>query len=312
VIAASGGQEHQIVGELSKKMGISSVFISMKSLGNPAGELEQLGAQDICEVVLTEAHPIAVAQSEQELGYMRRTGYSGQIIRSGPLLRTRVGAAQRNEARQRLMQERDWVERIILYAPSMKSSEAFYSIQTLDEVVSSMADLVQTVQHMPGTCLILRLHPGYADLAQDLPYLFDLGTQAIIDTGTYDSIEHVLALADLVVSNSSTVAEEAVCNGIPVVLYDKWARYNHLAAPVVVGPHPEALSPVYYVPGEAQLATTLEWVLANHPVGTSFPEALMDKYIYADAQSQEFYDFVGQAVGASPRHRARHAVADAE
>ena len=72
--------------------------------------------------------------------------------------------------------------------------------------------------------------------------------------GGRSSFAHDLAPADLLITNMSTSSEEAIQNGIPVILYDRWNRYNHLDAPAISGDMPRELSPVYYVSSEEMLA----------------------------------------------------------
>jgi len=297
VVSPSGGQEYHLLGELCGQRGIPAVLIPMKSLTPPQGELEQMGELEIGDDMLTEVYPVVVAQSQQAMEYARHARYGGRIIPSGPLLRTRVTAAQRTAGRARFFKVRSEVDHIVAYAPSMKPHSVFHVTESLDEVLNSMQDIVEAVQQLPRTHLILRLHPNLAYLQRDLPQLLDLTPNVVVDAGSYDSIDSVLAVADVMVTNMSTVAEEAVHNRIPVILYDKWARYNHLKAPQVVGGCPDELSPAYYVAAQGRLACTLRWILENHPVGLDFPAAVMDRYAYADGETQAFYDFVAQTLG---------------
>lgn len=292
ILSPSGGQVFHVLGELSKRLGIPAIVVPMKTLTAPDNALEESGALEIGQDMLTEAYPIAVAQSQGAESYMRYVGYSGQIIRSGPLMRTRISDAQRAASRQRFHAARGTPGHVVVYAPSMKPAAPFHIVQTLDEVVSSMQDLAKAVAELPHTTLILRLHPNLARLQHDLPRLLDLSANTIVDAATYDDIDGALALADVLVSNMSTTIEDALCNRVPVVIYDRWSRYNYLRAPIVMSSHPSAISPAYYVAAEEKLATTLAWVLANHEAGTEFSEAVMETYVYSESRTTAFHDFV--------------------
>jgi len=65
----------------------------------------------------------------------------------------------------------------------------------------------------------------------------------------------VLAATDILVSYSSTALDEALLNERPVILFDKWARYNHFKLPVYRGGLID--QPVVYVDQADQLANAI-------------------------------------------------------
>jgi hypothetical protein len=188
---------------------------------------------------------------------------------------------------------------VVLYAPSMKSrrSSRLHVVETLDEVLSSMDDVVQAMSALEDAedaYLVLRLHPGAALKQSEIETLLEVPSNVKISSeGTF---ANTLALADVLVSYSSTCTEEAMQNDVPVVLYDKWNRYNHLEAPQVRNGVPEALSPAYYVTSKAQLSRTLRWVLDAHANTPELPASLLGRYVFSPDHSQNFYDLVGSLV----------------
>ncbi|NLG27309.1 MAG: hypothetical protein GX557_05330 [Chloroflexi bacterium] len=292
VISPSAGQVYHVLGELCRREGIPGIVVPMKTLTAPQTDLEAMGQAEIGQDMLTDAYAYAVAQSAQALDYARHAAYPGRVIESGPLMRSLVTQRQREDCRARFFAGERTPGPVIVYAPSMKPAAPFHVVHTLDEVICSMQDLVVALEQLPAAHLVLRLHPNLSRLAPALANLLCLTPRVHVDVGSYDSIVDSLGLADVLVSDMSTVAEEAIANRIPALLYDRWGRYNHLKAPAVVAGEPEQLSPAYYLPCKTGLTSTLRWILANHRVGLSFPQEQVDKYVYADSRNASFYEFV--------------------
>jgi hypothetical protein len=275
--------------------------IPEKSLRNPRNELEEIGERQMGNFHVNEAYEYVGVQSPLALGYMQSSAYDGQVIPVGPLLRWRVEAGARQRERERFFAAMGAAGKIVVYSPSASFASIFHVAQNPDEVLSSMADLAGVVAGMPGVYLVLRLHPSDAVGRGEIEALLDLPASVVVDDDSVRaSFAGALALADVLVSNVSTTAEQALDNGIPVVLYDKWGRYNHLGAPVVEDGGPQALSPAYYVPARAQLGPTLRWVLERHPPGTALPASARARYTYGWDAVEGFYDFVGQMLEARP------------
>ncbi|NLG49348.1 MAG: hypothetical protein GX552_04465 [Chloroflexi bacterium] len=297
MIAPSGSHVHQSLATLCGQRGISALLIPMKALVPPGSNVEGMGIGQIGIELVTEDFPYVAAQSPLTAGYLEWSGYGGQRIETGPLIWSRLTDADREEQRQRFFERMGGPGAILVYAPSNKWMAPFHVAQTRDEVLSTAADLAEMVADWRNLYLVLRLHPAPSLTIADVETLVDLPRNAVVDTGNRVSFAGVLALADALVTDTSTAAEEAIQNGIPVLLYDRWARYNHLKAPAVTADHPDALSPAYYVTARETLASTLEWILENHPVGTDVPEGLKRRFVYAEGHREAFYQFVGQALG---------------
>lgn len=189
--------------------------------------------------------------------------------------------------------------KVVVYSPSTSFSSIFHVAQSQDEILGSMADLAEVMAGMPGVYLILRLHPQQAIRKSEVEALLDLPPNVVVDDGNRASFASVLALADLLVTNVSTTAEQALNNDIPVILYDRWARYNHLDAPAVRAGAPQELSPAYYVPARDHLGPALSWVLEHQPPGTALPPPARARFAYDWDAIAGFYDFVGRMLGRS-------------
>jgi hypothetical protein len=104
------------------------------------------------------------------------------------------------------------------------------------------------------------------------------------------SFQSVLAATDILASYSSTAIDEALLNQVPVLLYDKWNRYNHFQRPAFQ-PEPEALAlPVCYV----NQADTLGKALARMADELNANENDVDysPYRYDEDYSVNFTEFI--------------------
>ena len=111
---------------------------------------------------------------------------------------------------------------------------------------------------------------------------------SVSDSGAF---EDVLALAHLLISFSSTAVQEALVNRIPVLLYDKWNRYNHLDADGVENPVPAKVASAYYINKKENLATSIPWILEEH-TKKDVPGEIFGKYAFLNDHFKNFMDFV--------------------
>ena len=84
-------------------------------------------------------------------------------------------------------------------------------------------------------------------------------------------------------------------NDIPVVLYDKWERYNHLNASVVKKDVPDDIDSAYYITKKDILSKSLDWILETHSK-RKVPDNKKEKYVYLKDYSEDFYDFAQKSI----------------
>lgn len=118
----------------------------------------------------------------------------------------------------------------ILYASTFKGENnmKFYGVETFDEYYETTRDLVNLFKNMNYN-LIIQPHPTLKDNLsnEDIFNLFNISTKNVIIS--QDSFKENLKKSSLLISYSSTVLEECLLSNIPVIIYDKWNRYNHLS-----------------------------------------------------------------------------------
>lgn len=104
----------------------------------------------------------------------------------------------------------------------------FFGVETFDEYISSTKDIIKIFQNK-NLNLIIQPHPTLKNsmLTDDIKKLLQIKSRNVIISK--DSFIKNLKNTLLLISYSSTVIEEALLSDIPVAIYDRWNRYNHLS-----------------------------------------------------------------------------------
>ena len=185
--------------------------------------------------------------------------------------------------------------RIVVYATTQKdrASLRFHITETRDEYLRALADIVTVVNQLKDVYFILRPHP-ICDITEEefRALLPECPRLKIISKGSFSRI---LSAADLLISYSSTTIEEAVQNDIPVLLYDKWGRYNHFNLKELAGGTDLDVSPVYYLTKKEHLQNTIYTILFNFKRSSNSQAGLI-KYKYPQAYRANFFTFVQKAL----------------
>ncbi|MCP5106811.1 MAG: hypothetical protein GY950_25735, partial [bacterium] len=291
--------EYQSWAEVSRSLDIPALVIPQKTLLKPSNEFARIEEFYIGRAQVTDTFANAAAQSPLITDYLKWSGYNGNIIETGNLIFARLDAGKRKARRKIFLKEIGGNERtkIIVWAPSMKTrkSRRFYVLESIDELMSAMSDVFETVARMKDVHLVFRIHPGDAITKAEIYDLLSVPANvSVSDSGIF---EDVVSAADLLISFSSTAVQEALINFIPIVLYDKWNRYNHLDADEVKNGKPGKMSPVYYIHDRNDLSSSLEWILNEHTTKDVPPE-IFEKTIFLkdNDKFKNFMNFVEQCI----------------
>ncbi len=291
VISPVSTAEYQSWAQVCASLDIPALVIPQKALVKPTNEFAALEEYYIGRAQVTESFQDAAAQSPLVTRYLNWAGYKGNIIETGNLVFSRISALKRKERREQFFAQIGSNRKIIVWAPSMKTrkSRRFYVLESIDELFSAMEDVFAVVSRMEDVHLIFRIHPGDAVTKSDIYSLVEVPRNvSVSDAGAF---EDVLALADLLISFSSTAVQEALINHIPVLLYDKWNRYNHLDADEVSDPIPGKIASAYYINKKEHLAASIQWILEEH-TKKGVPEEIFKEYVFLNDHFKNFIDFV--------------------
>ena len=211
-----------VLGELCRNNGLNAICIPHGTVVPPKNETEEIVNRNIGESVILNKYPSVAVQTPLAKEFLNHCEHSSEDIVTGPLIFSRKSNVDRSD---KIIN--------ILHAVTLKSrnSMKFWGVEHNDEFVSSLSDLISVVDSMNNIRLTVKLHPAFSEnfTREDLSQLLPAAESYSISDRT---LEEELSVADLVVSFSSTVIEEALfeSNKIPVVLYDKWDRYQHYKA----------------------------------------------------------------------------------
>lgn len=287
--------EYQSWAQKAHSLEIPALVVPQKMLVAPTDTYAQVEEYYIGRAQVTESYKNVSSQSPLVTEYLKWAGYEGSILETGNLILSRITSEKRQESRYAFFEEIGVAKRIIVWAPSMKTrrSRRFYVLETWDELLSAMEDVFDIVAQMEDVHLIFRIHPSEAVTKQEIHSLFSIPENVTInDEGSFDDI---LSLADLLLSFSSTSIQESLMNYIPVILYDKWKRYNHLDAYKVKGGKPRSLSSVYYVNDKKSLRVSIEWIL-DKLTKDKIPRDVFRGFAFGEGKNENFFNYVGRCL----------------
>lgn len=156
-------------------------------------------------------------------------------------------------------------EKILLHAgtPKFRRGQRLINYETLDEYVDGIISLIKTVDRLDGVHLIVRYREIDGLSVEELKSLLPVSAKYSVASG--GSFADFLALADLLISYSSTTIEEALQNNIPVLLFNPYQRYIHIKGVEISSEsQPSRPSAVYNVNSAEGLEPALKWVVAHH------------------------------------------------
>ncbi len=287
-----------LLGELSGRLSIRSLSISHGTSVPPRCLADEIEGYRLGTSLILTSYGYTALQSpwaEKYVEHFKRK-CKPTPIRTGSLILARVSRTERVATRDRVFGLKDESEKVIVYATTLKprSSLRFQLHETLDEHLAGIADLTQAITAIQGARLIVKLHPGGALKEQEVTCLVPEANSDKVRIITKLPFNQVLSAADLVVSYSSTCIEEAIQNGIPVLLYDPWNRYQHLPA-LRWGEDPPKSQPAYYVNDSKLLDAALRWILRNHDP-RAITEEQWSAHVYPDEVRGEFFQFVADSL----------------
>lgn len=117
-----------------------------------------------------------------------------------------------------------------LYASTFKSPKntKFYGVETYDEYLETLSDLIKLFSNLEYN-LIIQPHPtllSNINFSNLRDYLNIKSENIIINK---NSFQKNFEISNVIISYSSTVLEESLLSYKPIIIYDKWKRYNHFS-----------------------------------------------------------------------------------
>jgi hypothetical protein len=278
------------LGELSTLLGIESCVITHGTHVPPNNKYEEIEDYWLAKGVVLNDYRTVAMQSPWAKKFLNHFNDNRNFLYTGPL----IFSQRQNGNRINGVNQKTRIsgQKNILYAATQRDHfrMRFYITETLDEFLESLKDIVSAISQNPNLHLLLRPHPACELSGSDFKCLLPESEQISVVTG--GKFEDVLSITDLLISYSSTCIEDALVNNIPVILYDRWCRYNHFNIKQD-GPHNELLQmPAVYIDRQTKLKEYLLRFSKNWDV----PSQAFDEYRYPREWNENFYHYVGECL----------------
>jgi hypothetical protein len=252
--------DDMVVGELCQAANIPALMVSHGSHTLQSSDVERYEWGEHARRLINSSYQYTALQSPLAEGFRTSFPAGNEAIATGPLIWAAGARSPRSAALRRSMLG-EGSYRVIVHAgtPKGKGTRRFHVFETPDEYVQGIKELDAAIREIPDARLIVKFRPSPEVGLGDLNALIDFSERTIVSVD--EPLLDVLGFADLLVSFSSTVIEEALQNGIPVLLYGGGGRYRHVPAPADAGHEPSA-DLVHHVETIEDLAPTIRRVLA--------------------------------------------------
>jgi len=287
IISPFSRDVYRNLAELADSNGIPSICISHGSLVPPKNRLEEIDNYHIGLSLILNNYAYHCIQSPLAAEYASHYNVKGEKIETGNLIFAKIARQHRDKIRLEFIGERCFDHKIVLQANTLKNRTGWHPhwVETFDEYVSGLTDLINAVSKLDRVYLIIKLHPGAQVSAEDMKkFLPESGNYMITDKGPFWQI---LGAADFLVSFGSTAIEDALQNKLPVFLYDKWGRYMHCEAEKICDGKKPQVWPIYYCTDPELLQKGVEWVMKNHSSDVISAE-VWKKYIFLENKNKNF------------------------
>lgn len=194
--------------DFAKKEKIFCFLISHGTLSTQKNYYSKLYNETIAEEVV-EKKALNCAQTELALSYLKNYTRKQYILKTGNLIFSNGISKNKNN---------------YLYAVTNRDfvNTHFYGIETFYEFFDNLKFL-NNYSKKNNLKITVKLHPAVIYLNSELSNNFkDLHFST-------SNIKKLLTNSKALISFSSTVIEEALNFRIPIILLDRWKRYNHLS-----------------------------------------------------------------------------------
>lgn len=184
----------------------------------PSNYFEYLYNREIAEGILINNFKYIAAQSSYSKKACDFYNYNSKKLLTGPIC-----FLKKND-------NNSLNHKNFLYASTFKSPNnfKFYGVETYDEYLETLFDLINFFSKSDYN-LIIQPHPtliSNINFSSLRSYLNIKSENIIINK---NSFQKNFEISNVIISYSSTVLEESLLSYKPIIIYDKWKRYNHFS-----------------------------------------------------------------------------------
>lgn len=291
VLAQHSRMISAVLGELCKLKQIPSLMIPHGSFTPVSDEYSGKEWRENALGLINTPYRYVAIQTPMAKKFLLDVPTRSEPIITGPLLFGRkVGSDNVMQLRKQYAGNGD---KIILHAgtPKQRQSARLLNYETVNEYVDGLISLVNTINRLKGVCLIIRFRPFEGLRAEELRGLLPVSNSCFV--ATEGEFADYLSIADLLISYSSTTIEDALQNYVPVLLFNKYSRYQHIKGTILSPKSTEILpSPIYNVNSEEDLLFGIKWILSNHLSSKVSLSVSFGKYKYRADETIKLSRFI--------------------
>ena len=274
------------LGELASLYNIPSILISHGSHVPPKNEYEMIEWKEHGLGLINTHYRYIALQSPWARAYIDKIPIKSEGIITGPILFVDIKPYENDrKALRKKIIPRHSDKIILLHAdtPKQRMGMRLYVYQTVDEYIFNINSLIKAVEQINNYHLIIRFRPqSYLSQKSIIPLLLKSDCYTVCSDGTFDEY---LAIADMLVSYSSTTIEEALQNKIPVLQYDSHGKYSHIPGQKLDPTLTPKIDSCYYVDSEDRLKWSLDWLVENH-FSKPIPDSVWERHTFNDAEKE--------------------------
>ena len=243
-VLARGYQGYTI--DLAKKYKITSLGITHGTISKNFNKNDEIYKKIIAEGVYSKNYDYFPVQTKIALDSLNTHDITNNKIITGNLI------FAENLRKINLKKK-------ILYAVTSKNFNQmqFLGTDLYFEFYKNL-ELLNDVSKKENFSVIVNLHPSVTDYSlTNLKILFKYLNF------TKKNISDCLKDSFVTISFSSTVIEDSICSGVPVILFDRWKRYKHCNGEENISKYGQ---PIYYVKSINDLTTCIKNIKKNNKI----------------------------------------------
>jgi hypothetical protein len=286
-----------ITAELCQARNIPSMLISHGSHVKPKNEIEMIEWGEHGKQFLSAPFSMIVVPTPTSNEYFDAFPTEATIVKSKPMTWGIQGDKKVGEALFYKLFGGNYKKgkiRVIVHAGTPKPSNSlrFHVYETMDEYIQALRDLANVVEQLDNTVLVIKFRPCKELDIKTLKALVPFSDK--IKLSVDESLLDVLAMADLLVSFSSTAIDEALQNRTPVLLYGGNGRYQHISADEIKENEEIKDQAIYHLKQSRILFETISKILKIHEEENK--EQLFNKYIHSDGVNNSFLELINERI----------------
>ena len=288
IISVGNRADDVTLAEIARNLSVDDLLISHGSHVKPKDRSETVEWGEHGKMLLRGPFSHMAMQTPLSEGFLEAFPTKAAVLRTGPLIWGKKVDRKTSDSLFGSMfgaRYRKGEVRIITHAGTPKPYKGlrFWIYETPDEYINAIRDLAEAVEKMQDTILIVKFRPTFQLSEDDMRALIPFSDKVVLSID--EPFLDVLGMSDLLVSFASTTIEEALQNGVPVLLYGGNGRYQHIKGFEIAAGRKIERSAVYHVRSSGDLGRAIEGICSLGIDGNGDDKGLFKGYAYQERES---------------------------